>query len=134
MSQQPNRPSAEQMAKFKKNANDSSLSAEVRAKFKAIVDKFENVTEEVGEDVVKEVEPAKKRGRKPRATSTTTKTTKTKQSATDVEKAKAEIKKRKQVKQKKSVNLSLTNIVHCVPKHKKVNVKQNKQVLKTRIV
>ena len=96
MSQQPNRPSAEQMAKFKKNANDSSLSAEVRAKFKAIVDKFENVTEEVGEDVVKEVEPAKKRGRKPRATSTTktTKTTKTKQSATDVEKAKAEIKKR----------------------------------------
>ena len=97
MSQQPNRPSAEQMAKFKKNANDSSLSAEVRAKFKAIVDKFENVTEEVGEDVVKEVEPAKKRGRKPRATSTTkttktTNTTKTKQSPSDVEKAKAEIK------------------------------------------
>lgn len=87
------RPTEEQMAKFKKNANDSSLSAEVRAKFQAIVDKFENVTEEIGEDVVKEVEPAKKKGRKPRATSTT-KTTKTKQSPSDIEKAKAEIKKR----------------------------------------
>jgi hypothetical protein len=122
MSQQPNRPSAEQMAKFKKNANDSSLSAEVRAKFKAIVDKFENVTEEVGEDVVKEVEPAKKRGRKPRATSTTTKQPKQpKQSSQQLMLKRLKPKsKPKRVKPKKSVKQSLNNIVHCVPKHKKV--------------
>jgi hypothetical protein len=54
------RPSKEQMAVFKKNANDMSLSAEVRAKFQAIVDKFENV----GEAVVDAVEG--KKVRKPR--------------------------------------------------------------------
>lgn len=81
------RPTAEQMAIFKKNANDQSLSAEVRAKFKAIVDKFENVTEKVGAEVVKDVE-SKKRGRKP----ATAKPKATKKTTTDIEKAKAEIK------------------------------------------
>lgn len=90
------RPTAEQMAKFKKNANDQSLSAEVRAKFKAIVDKFENVTEEVGEDVVKVVEP-KKRGRKPateKKTPASSKKSTGKKSEDDIEKAKAEIKRK----------------------------------------
>jgi len=90
------RPTAEQMAKFKKNANDQSLSAEVRAKFQAIVDKFENVTEEVGEDVVKDVEP-KKRGRKPateKKTPAPKKAVGSKKSVDDIEKAKAEIKRK----------------------------------------
>ena len=84
------RPSKEQMAVFKKNANDMSLSAEVRAKFQAIVDKFENV----GEAVVDAVEG--KKVRKPRTPKATTerKPRATKQTANDVEMAKAEIKKR----------------------------------------
>jgi len=84
------RPSKEQMATFKKNANDMSLSAEVRAKFQAIVDKFENV----GEAVVDAVEG--KKVRKPRTPKATTerKPRATKQTADDVEMAKAEIKKR----------------------------------------
>lgn len=84
------RPSKEQMAVFKKNANDMSLSAEIRAKFQAIVDKFENV----GEAVVDAVEG--KKVRKPRTPKATTerKPRATKQTADDVEMAKAEIKKR----------------------------------------
>ena len=61
------KPTAEQMAKFKKNAQDQSLSAEVRAKFQAIVDKFENITDEIGE------EPTKRVGRKPSSSSTSSK-------------------------------------------------------------
>jgi hypothetical protein len=84
------RPTKEQLATFKKNANDMSLSAEVRAKFKAIVDKFENI----GEEVVDVVEGKKERKpRTPKAT-TTRKPRATKQTGDDVEKAKAEIKKR----------------------------------------
>lgn len=84
------RPSKEQMAVFKKNANDMSLSAEIRAKFQAIVDKFENVGEAVvdaveGKKVRKPRTPKAKVERKPRAT---------KQTADDIEMAKAEIKKR----------------------------------------
>jgi len=84
------RPSKEQMAVFKKNANDMSLSAEIRAKFQAIVDKFENVGEEVVDAVEGKKErkprtPKAKVERKPRAT---------KQTADDIEMAKAEIKKR----------------------------------------
>jgi hypothetical protein len=84
------RPSKEQMATFKKNANDMSLSAEVRAKFQAIVDKFENV----GEAVVDAVEGKKER--KPRTPKATTerKPRATRQTADDVAMAKAEIKKR----------------------------------------
>jgi hypothetical protein len=82
------RPTDEQLAKYRKNAQDQSLSAEVRAKFKAVVDKFDNVAEKIGEDVVKVAEPKKTRGRKPASA----KTTKTKQTSTDIEKAKAEIK------------------------------------------
>jgi hypothetical protein len=82
------RPTDEQLAKYRKNAQDQSLSAEVRAKFKAVVDKFDNVAEKIGEDVVKVAEPKKTRGRKPASTSKP----KTKQTGTDIEKAKAEIK------------------------------------------
>ena len=84
------RPSKEQMATFKKNANDMSLSAEVRAKFQAIVDKFENV----GEAVVDAVEGKKER--KPRTPKVTMerKPRATRQTADDVAMAKAEIKKR----------------------------------------
>jgi hypothetical protein len=82
------RPTDEQLAKYRKNAQDQSLSAEVRAKFKAVVDKFDNVAEKIGEDVVKVAEPKKTRGRKPASTAKP----KTKQTGTDIEKAKAEIK------------------------------------------
>lgn len=84
---QEKRPTAEQMAKFKKNSQDQSLSAEIRAKFQAIVDKFT-------EDVEGGDEP-KKRGRKPSATRATRKPAApraTKKTTTDVEQAKAEIK------------------------------------------
>jgi hypothetical protein len=84
---QEKRPTAEQMAKFKKNSQDQSLSAEIRAKFQAIVDKF-------AEDVEGGDEP-KKRGRKPSATRATRKPAApkaTKKTITDVEQAKAEIK------------------------------------------
>jgi hypothetical protein len=86
------RPTAEQMAKFKKNSEDKSLSAEIRAKFKAIVDKFSTEVKDVEGE-----KPKATRGRKPASTATTKKpskpaTPKTKQTATDVEKAKAEIK------------------------------------------
>lgn len=84
---QEKRPTAEQMAKFKKNAQDQSLSAEIRAKFQAIVDKF-------AEDVAGGDEP-KKRGRKPatpRATRKPATPRATKKTTTDVEQAKAEIK------------------------------------------
>ena len=97
-----NRPSAEQLATFKKNANDMSLSAEVRAKFQSVVDKFANIGEDVEKDVKKvETEVTKTLERKP--TRKTTKPTAekkerkpraTKQKVDDVEKAKAEIKKR----------------------------------------
>ncbi len=89
------RPTEEQLAKYRKNAQDQSLSAEVRAKFQAVVDKFETTTEKIGEDVVKAVEP-KKRGRKPASTATAKKTTttKAKKSVDDIEKAKAEIKRK----------------------------------------
>jgi hypothetical protein len=84
------RPTKEQMATFKKNANDQSLSAEVRAKFQAIVDKFENV----GEEVVDAVEGKKvRKPRTPKATSER-KPRATRQTGDDIEKAKAEIKKR----------------------------------------
>jgi hypothetical protein len=96
------RPTDEQLAKYRKNAQDQSLSAEVRAKFQAVVDKFSTEPKEriitMGERLNKDgkVEPFKQengkdvkpkatRGRKPA-------TPKTKQTATDVEKAKAEIK------------------------------------------
>lgn len=84
------RPSKEQLATFKKNANDPSISAEIRAKFQAIVDKFENV----GEEVVDAVEGKKER--KPRTPKATTqrKPRATKQTGDDIEKAKAEIKAR----------------------------------------
>lgn len=84
------RPTEEQLAKYRKNAQDQSLSAEVRAKFKAVVDKFDNVAEKIGEDVVKVAEPKKTRGRKPASTAKTP--TKGKKSVDDIEKAKAEIK------------------------------------------
>jgi hypothetical protein len=84
------RPTEEQLAKYRKNAQDQSLSAEVRAKFKAVVDKFENVAEKTGEDVVKVIEPKKTRGRKPASTAKAP--TKGKKSVDDIEKAKAEIK------------------------------------------
>ena len=93
------RPSAEQLAKFKANANDTSLSAEVRAKFQAIVDKFSDVEKAVEKDVKEVVEdkPKAKRGRKPKAESSVKKERKpraTRQTADNIEKAKAEIKKR----------------------------------------
>lgn len=81
---QEKRPTAEQMAKFKKNSQDQSLSAEIRAKFQAIVDKF-------AEDVEGGDEP-KKRGRKPSATRKPAAPRATKKTTTDVEQAKAEIK------------------------------------------
>ena len=82
------RPSAEQLAKYKSNAKNESFSADVRAKFQSIVDKFENV----GEAVVDAIE--QKKERKPRTTKTTTKVVATKQTKSDIESAKAEIKKR----------------------------------------
>jgi hypothetical protein len=84
------RPTKEQLATFKRNANDQSFSAEVRAKFQAVVDKFENV----GEEVVDAVEGKKER--KPRTPKATTerKPRATKQTGDDIEKAKAEIKAR----------------------------------------
>lgn len=82
------RPTAEQLAKYKSNAKNESFSADVRAKFQSIVDKFENV----GEAVVDAVE--QKKERKPRTTKTTTKVVATKQTKSDIESAKAEIKKR----------------------------------------
>ena len=81
------RPSAEQLAKYKSNAKNESFSADVRAKFQSIVDKFENV----GEAVVDAIE--QKKERKPRTTKTTTKVV-AKQTKSDIESAKAEIKKR----------------------------------------
>ena len=45
------KPTAEQMAKFKKNAKDPSLSAEVRAKFQAIVDKFSEDVKDVEDKI-----------------------------------------------------------------------------------
>jgi chemotaxis protein histidine kinase CheA len=81
-------PTAEQLAKYKSNAKNESFSADVRAKFQSIVDKFENV----GEAVVDAVE--QKKERKPRTTKTTKKVVATKQTKSDIESAKAEIKKR----------------------------------------
>lgn len=96
-----NRPSAEQLATFRKNANDMSLSAEVRAKFQSVVDKFADIGDDVEKDVKKvETEITKPKERKPRTTKSTTEQKKerkpraTKQTGDDVEKAKAEIKKR----------------------------------------
>jgi hypothetical protein len=98
------RPTAEQMAKFKKNAQDKSLSAEIRAKFQAIVDKFSTDVKDVEEKIEGKPQPKKRAERKP-ATSRGTKkpatsrgTKKpatsrgTKKTATDIEQAKAEIK------------------------------------------
>lgn len=82
------RPSAEQLAKYKSNAKNESFSADVRAKFQSVVDKFENV----GEAVVDAIE--QKKERKPRTTKKTTKVVATKQTKSDIESAKAEIKKR----------------------------------------
>jgi hypothetical protein len=85
------RPTKEQLATFKRNANDQSFSAEVRAKFQAVVDKFENV----GEEVVDAVEGKKERKpRTPKATTQRKPRATTKQTADDIEKAKAEIKSR----------------------------------------
>ena len=92
-----NKPSAEQLAKFKQRANDMSLSEEVRAKFRAIVEKFEGAVEG---------EPAKpaKATRKPRATKEKATTTPAKRGrkpastseakADAYEKAKADLKKK----------------------------------------
>lgn len=86
------RPTQEQMAIFKKNANDMSLSAEVRAKFQAVVDKFENVGESMASE---EKTKTERKPRTPRTSkSTQNKPRATKQTADDVEMAKAEIKKR----------------------------------------
>jgi len=93
-----NKPSAEQLAKYKQRANDMSLSEDVRAKFRAIVEKFESAVE--GEPskpakaprkprATKEKAPAKtpaKRGRKPASTSES--------KADNYEKAKADLKKK----------------------------------------
>lgn len=89
-----NKPSAEQLAKYKQRANDMSLSEDVRAKFRAIVEKFESAVE--GEPAkpakaprkpraTKEKTPAK-RGRKPASTSES--------KADAYEKAKADLKKK----------------------------------------
>jgi hypothetical protein len=89
------RPTAEQMAKFKKNAQDKSLSAEIRAKFQAIVDKFSTDVKDVEEKIEGKPQPKKRAERKP-ATSRGTKkpatSRGTKKTATDIEQAKAEIK------------------------------------------
>jgi chemotaxis protein histidine kinase CheA len=95
------KPTKEQYAKFKSRANDQSISAEARATFQKLVDKFKDEFETAEKDVEKVVEdkPKAKRGRKP-STSTATKrgrkpsAKKTEQSADDIAKAKAEIKKR----------------------------------------
>jgi chemotaxis protein histidine kinase CheA len=93
-----NKPSAEQLAKYKQRANDMSLSEDVRAKFRAIVEKFESAVE--GEPskpakaprkprATKEKAPSKtpaKRGRKPASTSEA--------KADNYEKAKADLKKK----------------------------------------
>jgi len=84
------RPTAEQMAKFKKNSEDKSLSAEIRAKFKAIVDKFSTDVKELEGE-----KPKSTRGRKPSASSATTRktsTAKVRATKADIDKAKAEIK------------------------------------------
>ena len=86
-----NKPSAEQLAKFKQRANDMSLSEEARAKFRAIVEKFESAVED---------KPAKapRKPRAPKAEGTTKKAPASKgtgkKSADDIEKAKAEIKRK----------------------------------------
>jgi hypothetical protein len=85
------RPTDEQLAKYRKNAQDQSLSAEVRAKFQAVVDKFSADVKELKGEGEK---PKSTRGRKPASTATAKKptTAKPKKTATDIEKAKAEIK------------------------------------------
>ena len=94
------KPTKEQYAKFKARANDKSISAEARATFKKLVDKFKSEFETAEKEVEKVVEdkPKAKRGRKP-STSTPKKrgrkpSAKKEQSADDIAKAKAEIKKR----------------------------------------
>jgi hypothetical protein len=89
------KPTAEQMAKFKKNAQDQSLSAEVRAKFQAIVDKFSEDVKDVEDKIEGKAEPKKRAGRKPAPPKSTKKPSTprgTKKTASDIEKAKAEIK------------------------------------------
>jgi hypothetical protein len=89
------RPTAEQMAKFKKNAQDKSLSAEIRAKFQAIVDKFSTDVKDVEEKIEGKPQPKKRTERKtatPRATKKTATSRATKKTATDIEQAKAQIK------------------------------------------
>jgi hypothetical protein len=82
------RPTDEQLAKYRKNAQDQSLSAEVRAKFQAVVDKFSTEVKELEGE-----KPKTTRVKKP-ATATAKKpaTAKAKNTADDIEKAKAEIK------------------------------------------
>jgi hypothetical protein len=82
------RPTDEQLAKYRKNAQDQSLSAEVRAKFQAVVDKFSTEVKELEAE-----KPKTTRVRKP-ATATAKKPAmaKAKNTADDIEKAKAEIK------------------------------------------
>jgi hypothetical protein len=83
------RPTDEQLAKYRKNAQDQSLSAEVRAKFQAVVDKFSAEIKELEGE-----KPKSKRGRKPSATAKKSTASKTKKSADDIETAKAEIKRK----------------------------------------
>jgi hypothetical protein len=91
------KPTKEQYAKFKARANDKSISAEARATFQKLVDKFKSEFETAEKEVEKVVEdkPKARRGRKAGTTATkrTTKP-KTEQSADDIAKAKADIKKR----------------------------------------
>jgi len=91
------KPTQEQYAKFKARANDKSISAEARATFQKLVDKFKSEFETAEKEVEKVVEdkPKATRGRKAGTTAKkrTTKP-KTEQSADDIAKAKAEIKKR----------------------------------------
>lgn len=89
------RPTEEQLAKYRKNAQDQSLSAEVRAKFQAVVDKFSTEAKKVEDEIEGKAEPKKRAGRKPatpRATKKPATPRATKKSATDIEQAKAEIK------------------------------------------
>lgn len=83
------RPTDEQLAKYRKNAQDQSLSAEVRAKFQAVVDKFSAEIKELEGE-----KPKSTRGRKPSATAKKSTASKTKKSADDIETAKAEIKRK----------------------------------------
>ena len=98
------RPSADIIAKWKKNVADPNVSEDIKSKFRNLLAKFGEAEVEVAREVEKVVTPKGTRGRKTSATKKTTakKTTgatrgrkpSTPKSQSDIESAKAELKKK----------------------------------------